>query len=210
MGVQRRHSRGRRIAACEESGGPPRHSHGGRDEAGSALILALIFLIVVGGLVGSLATWATNDLNNTAKFTSARTLQYAVSSAANTAIQNIRYAPLFSTQLLTSASSPSYCWGSGPLSEVSVDNQLVSVWCSTTFALATSATRTVTVQACPVTAAVANDSPSALEAACVASPMLQAVAVFDDYPPGFSAPNNGQCAVYCGTGISITSWVWSG
>ncbi len=32
---------------------------------------------------------------------------------------------------------------------------------------------------------------------------------FDDYPAGVSAPNTGQCAVYCGTGVTVDSLTWS-
>ncbi len=73
------------------------HSDGRRDEAGAVLVLALLFVLVVGAVVGSIATWATNDLNNTAKFTSARTLQYAFNGATEVAVQNIRYTPLLAT-----------------------------------------------------------------------------------------------------------------
>jgi hypothetical protein len=46
-------------------------------------------------------------------------------------------------------------------------------------------------------------------AACALHPLLQEVVTFDDYPAGVSAPNAGQCAVYCGTGITVDSLVWS-
>jgi hypothetical protein len=45
--------------------------------------------------------------------------------------------------------------------------------------------------------------------ACALHPLLQEVVTFDDYPAGVSAPNSGQCAVYCGTGITVDSLVWS-
>jgi hypothetical protein len=46
-------------------------------------------------------------------------------------------------------------------------------------------------------------------ATCALHPLLQEVVTFDDYPAGVSAPNSGQCAVYCGTGITVNSLVWS-
>jgi hypothetical protein len=175
-----------------------------KDEGGAVLILALIFLVIVGAVVGSLATWATNDLNNTAKFTSARTQQYAVSSAMETAIENIRYTPLFSTQLLTTPATPSYCWGSSSPSQVTIDNLNVAVWCSmgtANYNAGSAQTRVVTLSACPVTASESASS-------CAANPSLQAVVTFGDYPPGYSAPNTGQCVVYCGTSMTVNSWVW--
>ena len=77
-----------------------------RDEAGAVLVLALLFVLVVSIVIGSIASWATNDLGNTTKFTNARTVQYSVSSTVNTAIGNIRYTPLFATQLLTTPTRP--------------------------------------------------------------------------------------------------------
>jgi hypothetical protein len=46
------------------------------DEAGAVLILALAFLLVAGGIIGSLLTWSSNDLLNTSNFQSARSLTY--------------------------------------------------------------------------------------------------------------------------------------
>jgi hypothetical protein len=182
----------------------------GRDEAGAILILALIFLIVVGGVVGSLATWATNDLKNTSQFTSARTTQYAVSGAAEAAIQSIRYNPLWSTGQTLAPNPPLSCWGSGSTSELSnIDNQTVAVWCSTVWSATSANSRVVSLYACPVTSSQSGLSPTVLATTCAANPTLNAVITFGDYPPGFSAPNAGECVVYCGTSMTINSWVWS-
>jgi hypothetical protein len=181
-----------RSAKGERAGRAP------RDDAGAVLVLALLFLFVVGGVVGSLATWASNDLHNTVAFKTSRTLQYAVSSATETAIQNIRYTPLFSTQ---SAATPSYCWGSSSPSQVSIDNLAVAVWCTTIYTPTSAQTRVVTFSACPVATPAAS---------CVTSPILQAIVTFGDYPPGYSAPTNTQCQVYCGTSMTVNTWKWGG
>jgi hypothetical protein len=170
-------------------------SEAARDEAGAVMILALVFLVAVGGVVGSLATWATNDLNSTTKFTTARTLQYAVSGATEVAIQNIRYTPLLAT---TAQGTPGSCWGSS--SSLQIDNQNIDVWCSTAFIAASPNTRTVTFDAC---------LHGATASACIANPLLEAVVVFDDYPTGHSTPNSAACLAYCGTSMTVSSWVWS-
>jgi hypothetical protein len=185
---------------------------GGRDESGAVLILALVFLVIVGALVGSLTTWASNDLNNTAKFTSSRTLQYAASSAMETAIGNMRYSPLFASQLpsvltppTTTSTSPSFCWGtsaSAP-SALLIDNVNIGVWCSTAYTPTSAATRVVTFSACPVTPTVTGTS-------CAANPTLQAVVTFDDYPAGSNPPIPDECVAYCGTSMTVNSWNWSG
>jgi IPT/TIG domain-containing protein len=46
--------------------------------------------------------------------------------------------------------------------------------------------------------------------ACAANPLLQVIVTFDDYPANvISAPTSAQCVVYCGTGMTVNSWVWS-
>src|ERR1019366_4334303 len=97
------------------AGGVPTRRHGSRSESGAILILALVYIFTVGLIVAALADWATNDLNNTAHFTTARSLPYALSSVTDTAIQRIRYTPLPSTTPVTNvppppASAPGYCW----------------------------------------------------------------------------------------------------
>jgi len=168
---------------------------GGRDEAGAVLILALVFLIAVGAIVGSLATWATNDLNNTAKFTSARTLQYAVSGATEVAVQSIRYTPLLAT---TGQGTPGSCWAGGP--SLQIDSQNVDVWCSTVWTPTSSSTRVVTFDAC---------FHGGTASACVTSPLLKAVVTYDDYPTGYNTPNSAACVVYCGTSMTVNSWSWA-
>ena len=175
-----------------------------RDEAGAVLVLALLFVLVVSIVIGSIASWATNDLGNTTKFTNARTVQYSVSSTVNTAIGNIRYTPLFATQLLTTPTQPGYCWtpSSGSTSTLQINGVTTTVWCYTNYNAGSSSTRVVTFSACTT----ANESA----ASCAANPTLQAVVTFDDYPTGYSPPSTAQCAVYCGTGMTENSWTWFG
>ena len=47
------------------------HAHV-RDEAGASLVLALLFLVVIGLIVGGLASWTANDLSNATVFQNAR------------------------------------------------------------------------------------------------------------------------------------------
>ena len=160
-----------------------------RDERGSVLVLALLFLVAISLVLTALASWATNDLNNSTKFSAARSLQFA---------------PLLASGQTLNASPANYCWGSGPTSELagasSVDGVAVEVWCSTVWAPSSADTRVVTFSTC-----LAGVSAGT----CALNPVLQSVVAFDDYPPGVSTPNNGVCAVYCGTGLTIESWLWS-
>ncbi len=187
-------SRSLRAAFREWWGKRSMHSDTRRDEAGAVLVLALLFLAVVGAIVGSLATWAMNDLNNTSKFTSARTLQYAANGATQVGIQNIRYTPL----LATTWPGPGSCWAGG--TPVQINNQSMDVWCRTAYTPTSANTRVVTLDTC---------LHGGTAAACIANPLLEAVVTFDDYPTGSSPPNTAACVVYCGTSMTVNSWVWS-
>ncbi|HEY5110696.1 MAG TPA: IPT/TIG domain-containing protein [Acidimicrobiales bacterium] len=179
-------------------------NQGAGDENGSVLVLALLFLVAISLILAALASWVTNDLNNSSKFSSARSLQFAANSATELAIQSIRYTPLLSAGQTLNASPPTPCWGSGPPSQLtgsnSIDGVGIEVWCSTVWAPSSASTRVVTFSAC---------LSGVLASTCAINPTLAAVVAFDDYPPGVSTPNPGVCAVYCGTGLTVESWLWA-
>jgi hypothetical protein len=191
----------------------------GGDERGAILILALAYIIVISVVVAALATWASGDLNQTTKFNSARNTNYALSSALEVAINNIRYTPLVGTgtgqQLTLNALTPSYCWGSGtgfistlqlPTASNGVAYPNIAVFCSTLEDLGSNTTRTVTLYACTY---VAGASAVTQGNACKSNPQLQAIVVFNDYPPGDSTPLQTPCTTYCGEGAILESWDWS-
>ncbi|HVB51598.1 MAG TPA: IPT/TIG domain-containing protein [Acidimicrobiales bacterium] len=195
------------LPALAERGDPKgrvSHCQGTGNEDGSVLVLALLYLVAISLILAALASWVTNDLNNSTKFSSARSLQFAANSATELAIQSIRYTPLLSAGQTLNASPPAYCWGSGLPSELtgvdSVDGVNIEVWCSTVWTPSSGNTRVVTFSAC-----LSGVSAST----CAINPTLAAVVAFDDYPPGVSTPNNGVCAVYCGTGLTVESWLWA-
>jgi hypothetical protein len=185
---------------------------GRRDEAGAVLILALVYIISISLIVGALADWAMNSLNNTTKFQSASELHFAVSGATNAAIHSIRITPYPTNPTLTNGigTTPlSYCWQpptSTPLgtlaSQVTMDNYTVAVWCTTNINLAQPSTRTVTFYSCLNTLTSIQ---------CQGNPLLKAVVIFDDYPAGGGALLTAQCnllTVQCGDGQTLGSWSW--
>jgi hypothetical protein len=211
-------------------------THGGfgvheeTDESGAVLILALVYIVAVGLIVTALATWATNDLNNTTKFSGVNTLQNAASGAVDVAIQSIRYHPLPSTTpTQKQATGAGLCWTpqTGNVSHLPFSSGLstnpvtttMDVWCNTYEVLSLSATRVVTFSACPnTTFGLTSGSSSTLAnadgATCATSPLLQAVVSFDDYPSQGSSPLKVQCnllgsGVSCGEGMTLESWNWS-
>ena len=188
---------------------------GRRDEQGAILVLALIYIFAVGLIVAALATWASNDLKNTAKFTSARATSYSATAAMNVAIQSMRYHSQLSGNVTQNVATPlSYCWtpvGNPQVSQLTTNGVTVAVWCSTVENLASAATRVVTFSACQSTlnASSSAGAISSAASACAASPLLQAVVTFDDYPPGGSAPLTTQCTTWCGEGSTIDTWIWA-
>ena len=177
----------------------------GHEERGAVLILALVLLLVVTAIVGGLIGWVGSDLNNATHFASDRATQEAATSATDTAIQNIRYAPLWAETL--NASPPGICWGNGPISELSERHESTfAVWCSTAWNPSSADTRVVTISACQV---ISGESDTVMAQNCAVQPYLQAVVTFDDYPSGLSVPSAGECYVYCGTTMTVDSWMWS-
>jgi hypothetical protein len=192
-----------------------------RHPRGSVLILSLIFLIAISVVIGALATWTMNDLNNTTNFNNSRAMQYSASSAVNVAMQSIRYFPC--DGIICAAGTPpatalGECWVptggltfSQLVTEASPNNVAVAVWCSTTENLSSANTRVVSLYACPST--LSGTSPSgtisAAAAACAASPTLYAQVTFDDYPPNGSPLLTSQCATpNCGEGVTLNTWKW--
>ncbi|HVA53845.1 MAG TPA: hypothetical protein VNF05_10080 [Acidimicrobiales bacterium] len=195
-----------RPDAVRRSGRPSCHFRGRREhtEVGAVIILALVYIVSISLVVGALADWAMNDLNNTVKFKSVSSLDYAVTSAVQVAVQSIRYTPLMSQ---TASPAVGECWtpASGSVSQLTVNNDTVAVWCTTVQNLASAATRVVTFYACTGAAAasgVACASPNA--------DLLTAVVTFDDYPPGGGAPLSTTCSAgQCGQGATTDQWTWT-
>ena len=167
-------------------------------------MLALLFMVVIGTMVGAIATWTSNGLSNTLTFQKAGNVQSALSSASNVAIQNIRYTPMITgTPNTLNANPPTACFGTAVPSTVQTQVGSVDVWCSTVWTPTSANTRVVTVSACLSSADGGNG------ATCAQHTGLQTVVTFDDYSaqnPNISlaactAPPTGTC----GTGMTISS-----
>jgi hypothetical protein len=190
----------------------------GQDERGAILILALVYIIVIGVVVAALTTWASGDLNNTGNFNDARNMDYSLSSAMEVAINNIRYTAVVGSN---NATPPVACWGSAAYAATSTPTYTtystyvlptsptnnIAVWCSTRSVPLSAVTRTVTLSACsaPSTSTIATAWATATEiqaaaTACDNSPDLQALVSFDDY--------NGSKTVL-GYGAALQDWEWS-
>lgn len=199
------------------------HSSRGRhgcagDEAGAALMLALAYIVAISLIVGALADWAMNDLNNTTHFNSTSQLHIAVSSITDLAIQNIRFTP-DPSNLTSSQINSGSCWtppspGSpNNVSQYLIDTYTVAVWCNTSPDFASEKTRTVTLYAClsSLTSGSSNPTITAAMLSCQTSPLLKVVVVFDDYPEQGAPGQTIQCnlgLMQCGEKMTLQSWIW--
>jgi hypothetical protein len=209
-GVATRGPRGETPAGNHDQGSHARRA----SERGSSLILALVYIVSVSLIVGALADWAMNDLNNTTHFQSASSLDNAVSGATEIAIQSMRYYPQYpATQSPTVAN----CWtppSGAYASDVTINNDVVGVWCSTVENLKSPNTRVVTFIACQETAANLSSAPSAATAmgGCLTTPTLKAVVTFDDYPSGGGGLLTQTCTGgpgICGFAATTNQWTWA-
>ena len=184
--------------------GPVQHGFLSSNEDGASLILALVFLVVVSLIVISMATWTSNDLRNSIKFTRAQSTVATANSATEVAVQSVRYD--FEPATLN-ASPPAACLAS-PFP--TLNDQTVSVWCSTQWNQTSASTRRVTFSTCLSTVSAAD---------CAVHPLLQAIVTYDDFPTSgnysscgpvststtTTAPMTGSS---CGTGMKINTWVF--
>ena len=176
----------------------------GDGDEGSSLILALIFLVVVGMVVGALAQLVSNDLRNTSAFTSAQSFQSTANSATQVALQNVRYN--FMAQTLN-ASPPQPCWTPSPTPSLfTLNGQSVDSWCTTQWSVGTTASRVVTISTCLSTLSASG---------CALGPLLQVIVTFGDFN---KTSGESSCApvtsavsastTTCGTTMAIDNWVF--
>lgn len=189
------------MRSCDSNEGiaPLRRDH----DRGAVLVLALIFVVAVGLVATALATWATNDLNNSKTFTTVEALHSDASGMMKMSVQYVRYNPIISFNQAAGVSSPVVaCWGgTKPANLPLIDHFQVAVWCSTVWNPGSAATRTVTFYACPV----------AVPASICTLPnkaLLTEVVVFDDYPAGQNAATQALCTLTCGSGMTVMSSTW--
>ena len=191
------------------------------DETGALLILAIVFLTVISVIATSLTLWATNGLNDTTHFASALSLESATNSAAQLALQDLRYN---FTPTTLNQSPPQPCWMPPPgatfnaqVSQEQFNGEWVSAWCSTQWNPLSSATRVVTISACqnPSNTFFANGTlvtdptVQAAATACALNPFLQTVVQYDDYPTTIGASNCSPLgSTTCGTTFTVLSWAF--
>lgn len=165
------------------------------DERGASLLLALIFLTVISVVTVSLLSWIGNGLTDSLDFKSARTTESAANSAAELAMQYVRYN--FDKNTINSP-NPVPCT---PNSLPSLNNRSMATYCRTQW-LSASGSRNVIISVCQ-----GGDS-----LACENQPLLQADIILNDN--SLSSKNNctpgtsgSASTTTCGSGLNVENWV---
>ena len=105
----------------------------------------------------------------------------------------------FADLVVNGAQIPIAPSGASTVSSINGDSE--SVWCSTVWNPSSTATRIVTLDACPSTVSATK---------CAATPSLQAVVTFDDYPKSGYTTINTVCTATCGDSMKLDSWISNG
>ena len=174
------------------------------DEAGSVLILAFGFLVAVSLIVNALASWAVNDLTNTANFRYVSAKLYAAQSTTQVDIRASRY-----TYPPNATSTGYACPGLTPL--VALNGFYVADWCVTTLNVG-AFTREVTLTACLLPSGTSTLSGPCQISTTTTVPTLLTVSVGFNDTTATSSPASPNCTSSanqstCGASMSILSWI---
>jgi len=166
-----------------------------RSDGGAALIIALIFMIALGLVLGSIATYARGSVTNAINLKNQRTSELQASSAVAAAMQNVRrsyYSPIY-TPAGTPCLYPNGTDGTLPANPF-------HVWCTGSIAPGSQVSRTVNFYACPSTSSCAASG----------SVFLFAKGQFNDIPPGATPINYSNCnstgTSTCGIQMRVAAW----
>lgn len=151
-----------------------------RDETGATLVLALVFTMVIGVIVGSLAMASGNDIRNIGNFKSSRASLNAAEGATQAQMSAMRY--VYATTC--------------PGTPYTLNGASVVVTCTTTVNPASSASRVVTFSATPQ----GNSS----------NVLINAVVTYDDFSSSFDKNDclaSTPSPTTCGAAMTVNSWV---
>jgi hypothetical protein len=167
-----------------------------RDERGTSLILALVFIFAVGMVLVAVGGLAANALLNTNNADAERTSAQDAENAVTIAIQYVRYLPALP--------SPSLCLPPGstiPSSGQGNGANNLEVYCTTTVQQTNSRTRVVEFYACPSGTSPVNCGTSPLLHAEVSYNDLNSQGVDDCYVEG-----GATVTTSCGTAMNVDLW----
>ena len=173
-------------------------------ETGSSLILALVFLVTIALVISALASWTTNNLNNTRTFQYNTSELYAASGATQVAVRASRYT------YPTNTSSLGYvCPGTD--TPQNLNGVAIQDWCVTTPYVSTTVTRRLTITACLMPSIASSLTGPCQVGETTVPPVLTAVVDFNDNTTAVN-PATPNCTSTsnqstCGAAMTVVSWV---
>jgi hypothetical protein len=214
-GETARRTRRQRCADGEEPRGTSRGPNHERGEPGAVLILVLVFMIITTVLIGSVASWAINDLGNVASFRNVTQRLYAAGGATEVAIRAARYSY---PPTMNATSSTTVGYVCPPLSTpILINTFYIQDWCVETANLGP-VSREVVLTAC-----LMPTPTSTLTGPCLINgntqsngnsvpTVLTATVDFYDRPANANSnPDKLYCTATdmssCGLGMAIKSWI---
>jgi hypothetical protein len=177
-----------------------------RGDSGAVLIIALIFMLAMGAMIGGVATLATGDFRSSSNLAQQNTLQVNVESAATLAVDNMRYnysAGVFDATLDTS--TPDCLPGASPATF-----QGLTVYCWGNQSPGSTGSRVVNFYVC-YSQSVSNWKGFVDPPPECSQVLLSAKVTFDDVPPD-APPEADNCTAgapsvnTCGIVMTIDSW----
>jgi hypothetical protein len=170
-----------------------RLSHNAHPEDGATLILALIFVVLVGAIVAALLSLAGTNLLSTTNLQHQRNHEFAADAAVDGAIQSLRH---------QAPTSPVTCpnFPSGVGQSVTINGDSFVVECSMAI-LPNSFGRLVEFDACPLGLSFSSCAAQAVVRANVTYDDLSSLSCQNTSQPGCTYGNSW------GTGLNVWSWV---
>lgn len=180
-----------------------------RDDDGGVLVLAVVFVFVVGLIGGAIATFASASLTQTTSLSNGATQQYAAEGAVQVAIQRVR-------DLNTLATAPGYGSTPCPTTSVTVPATTGAVSESLTVVCVVGQAsvpfqRKIVFAACPSGTTDANclSGQSTFTPKTQSADLVVATTLYYDLPNGCTTVGSG-CALSPGTSVDVSGWDDSG
>jgi Tfp pilus assembly protein PilX len=174
------------------------------NDEGAVLILALMFVLVVGLLGGALVTLAGNGLSQTTQLQANRSLTYAADSMVQTAIQQVRDMPQSAPAGYNGAACPAV---SATIPENGTSGTPITVQCAVGMA-PLPFERSITFVACP-SAAAAGSCITTTDNNPIAGPsaIVVATTLFSDLKHGCSIALSLTDTCFApATSVDVTNW----
>lgn len=185
---------------------------GGRDDTGTILIIAMVFLLAIGPIVVGLVSLTGSNLLNTVNLQGVRGVEFAADSVVDGSVQALRHQVPAAT---SNGTVPCPNFPGGASTSVTINGVSVLAECSmsipdrctnsdpTKCGSANYFGRNIEFDACLA------QTPIPTFAACQGKAIVRALVVFNDVASGCAS---GYAASNCygsswGTGLTIVSWV---